>query len=172
MNAETANEMMKLVIAAATPIIVAIAGKLAAKISTWIESKTTNETLRRIEHEAFEVVAAVGQAVATPIKEASADGKLTDEERQRIKNTALDALKSRLGDLPKSLLPDLQNRLSDAVEAAVLKIGIAKAEKAVAQILPFAPRPSLVISRAELGSSQAPAEIGPDSPAVENTDGK
>ncbi len=165
MNAEITSELLKLVIAAATPIVVVLIGKMARKIEAWIESKTTNETLRRIEHEAFEVVAAVGQSVADPIKETAADGKLTDEERQRIKTAALDTLKARLGDLPKSLLPDLQKRLSDAVEAAVLKIGIAKAEKAAASTLPFASRPPLPTNPA---ASEAQS-IGPDSPAVEET---
>ncbi len=131
MNAETTSlltDALKLVLMASTPVLLALANSLARKLEAWLESKTTNETLKRIEHEAFEVVASIAQSVAEPIKEAAADGKLTDEERQRIKGIALDKLRERLGALPASILPDLEKRLSDSIEAAVCKIGLAKSD--------------------------------------------
>lgn len=43
----------------------------------------------------------------------------------------------------------------------------AKIEKVQGAVHPFAPRPSTVTNQGELGSSQEPEEIGPDSPAQE-----
>ena len=129
MNAETSavlTDLLKIAVTVSAPILIALVKKLATKLEAWIEAQTTNETLKRIEHEAFDTVSAVGQAVADPIKEAAADGKLTDEEKQKIKGIALDKLKSRLGSIPSALLPDLEKRLADAVESAVMRLGIAK----------------------------------------------
>jgi hypothetical protein len=134
--ASALSEILKAMLIAATPIVVALLQKLAKKIEAWIDAQTTNETLKRIEHEALDTVAAVGQSVADPIKEAAADGKLTDEEKQRIKRIALDTLKARVSSVPAALLPDLEKRLSDAVESAVMRLGLAKSAAGLAPAVP------------------------------------
>lgn len=121
---EVLNEIIKGLVVIVVPVLLRIVHRLILKLEAWVESKTTNEVLKRIEHEAFEVVAAMEQAVAGPVKEAAADGKLSDEERQRIKRAALDTLRDRLKGLPAQFLPDFEKRLSDSLEAAVCKIGL------------------------------------------------
>jgi hypothetical protein len=111
------TECIKALIIAAVPLVLALIARGYQWATAWIEAHTTNQYLLRIEHEAFQVVAAVGQSIAEPVKEALKDGKLDDIERQRIKTIALDALRARLAGLPAQLLSD--QRLSDAIEAAV-----------------------------------------------------
>lgn len=121
---EVLNEIIKGLVVIVVPVMLRIVHRLILKLEAWVESRTANETLKRIEHEAFEVVAAMEQAVAGPLKEATADGKLTDEEKQRIKRAALDTLRDRLKGIPAQFLPDLEKRMSDSLEAAVCKIGL------------------------------------------------
>lgn len=111
------NEIATALIVALVPVALPLIGRLYWWIATWIEAQITNQRLQRIAHETAEVVAAIGQSVAGPIKEAAVDGKLSDEEKQRLKRIALDALRLRLADLPARLITE--QRLSDAIEAAV-----------------------------------------------------
>lgn len=111
------NEIVTAVIVALVPVALPLIGRLYWWVATWIESHITNQRLQRVAHEAAEVVSAIGQSMAGPIKEAAADGKLSDEDKQRLKRCALDALRQRLADLPARLITD--QRLSDAIEAAV-----------------------------------------------------
>lgn len=113
------NEALKALLVVSIPALAAVVASLWGYLKSWIEAQTRNQWLIVIEREAFQVVAAVGQSVVTALKEKAADGSLTAEECQYVKNIALDTLKARLSAIPKALFPDLEKRLSDAVEAAV-----------------------------------------------------
>lgn len=115
---QTLTEIIKTIIVVGTPIAMWMAAKLWVWLCAWIDAHTQNQYLLRIAHEAEQVVAAMAQSMAGPIKEAAADGKLTDEEKQRIKSSAMDALRQRLmGYIPSALLTD--TRLGQAIEASV-----------------------------------------------------
>lgn len=111
------TEVIKALVIALVPVLTVLVGRLYCWLVAWIEAHTTNQHLLRIEREAFAVVAAVGQSIADPLKEALKDGKLDDTERQRLKMIATDALKARLAGLPAQLLTP--QRISDAIEAAI-----------------------------------------------------
>lgn len=116
---EILNETLKALAVASIPAIAALVASLWGYVKAWIEAQTRNQWLLVIEREAFQVVAAVGQSVVAALKEKAADGSLSAEECQYVKNIALDTLKARLSAIPKNLFPDIEKRLADAVEAAV-----------------------------------------------------
>lgn len=128
------NEALKAVITVAIPVASVAAGWAWMKVQAWIDANVTNQTLLRIAHEAEVVVGALGQSVGGPLKEGAADGKLTDEEKQRIKSAAIDCLKTRLADLPSRFITDA--KLHQAIENAV---GAAKAAPAPKAEQPPAP---------------------------------
>jgi hypothetical protein len=116
---EVTSEALKCILIAAMPYIVSLIGRLFSYVREYIEASTRNQWLLAIEKEAFEVVAAIGQKTAGPLKEAAADGKLTDEEKNRLKQIAMDELQARLKGIPMRLFPDLVGKLGHAIEAAV-----------------------------------------------------
>jgi hypothetical protein len=111
------NELLKAVIVVGVPIALSLATAAYGWVKDWVKSHTTNQYLLRIGHEAAQIVAAMGQSMAGPMKDAAADGKLTEAEMQRVKGAALDALRSRLAGLPAELITDV--KLGQAIEAAV-----------------------------------------------------
>lgn len=87
------------------PILVAGLTWLSAKLAQLIKAKVKNEYLRgvlvRLDEAVFTAVKELQQTVVDAIKEATADGKITEAEKQRIKQAAIDNVKSHLG--PKGL---------------------------------------------------------------------
>jgi hypothetical protein len=116
---EVTSEILKAVVIALVPAAFGLVAWIASHLKAWIEANVKNALLKRIANEALEVVGAVSQSISEPAKEAAKDGKLTDDEKARIKALAVDALMKRLKDIPAHILPDLAARASDAIEAAV-----------------------------------------------------
>jgi uncharacterized protein YktB (UPF0637 family) len=113
------EQIKEAVIAGAIPVVVTLIGWALSMLRSWLQAKIANEYAQRIAAEAFQVVGAVAQAIGDDLKESAKDGKLSEEEKQRLKRLALETLKERLRDVPKHLFPDLEARMSDAIEAAV-----------------------------------------------------
>jgi hypothetical protein len=113
------TETLKGLLIASIPALAAVIASLWGYLKAWIEAQTRNQWLIVIEREAFQVVAAVGQTIVVSLKEKAADGSLTAEECQYVKNKALETLKTRLSAIPRGLFPDIEKRMADAVEAAV-----------------------------------------------------
>lgn len=114
------SEILKGALIASIPAFFGVISALFTLFRAWVEAHTKSVYLQVIAREALDVTSAVAQTVAGPLKEAAEDGKLSDSDKQRIKQIALDALRNRLlGILPKDMFPDLDKRLSDAIEASV-----------------------------------------------------
>lgn len=114
-----------------SPVLLAALTWASAKLAQLIRAKVQNEYLRgvlvRVDDAVFTAVKAVQQTVVEQIKEASADGKITDDEKKRIKEKALAAVKAHLGTKGLSEVGAilgldggaLDGLLSSKVEAAV-----------------------------------------------------
>jgi hypothetical protein len=84
-----------------SPVLLAALTWLAAKVAQLIHAKVRNEYLRgvlvRLDDAVLAAVREVHQVTVEELKARSADGKLTPEERARVKQVAIDAVKSHLG---------------------------------------------------------------------------
>jgi hypothetical protein len=122
-----------------SPVLLAALTWLAAKVAQLVHAKVKNECLRgvlvRLDDAVLAAVREVHQVTVEELKAASADGKLTPEERARVKQVAIDAVKSHLGkrgigELAKVLgLGDgaVDRLLATRVEAAVHDLKRARA---------------------------------------------
>jgi hypothetical protein len=114
-----------------SPVLLAALTWAAAKLAQLIRVKVRSEYLRqvlvRVDEAVYTAVKDVQQSVVEEIKAASADGKITDEEKKRIKERAITSVRSHLG--PKGITEigtilgldagALEGFLSSKVEAAV-----------------------------------------------------
>lgn len=114
-----------------SPLLLAALTWAAAKLAQLIRAKVQNEYLKgvlvRVDDAVFTAVKDLQQTVVEQIKVASADGKITDDEKKQIKDKALVVVKSHLG--TKGLAEAagilglggaaLEGLLSSKVEAAV-----------------------------------------------------
>ena len=84
-----------------SPLLLAALTWAAAKLAQLIRAKVQNEYLKgvlvRVDDAVFTAVKDLQQTVVEQIKAASADGKITDDEKKQIKEKALAAVKSHLG---------------------------------------------------------------------------
>ncbi len=84
-----------------SPVLLAALTWAAAKLAQLIRAKVQNEYLKgvlvRLDDAVFTAVKDMQQTVVEQIKAASADGKITDDEKKQIKEKALAAVKSHLG---------------------------------------------------------------------------
>jgi len=113
------------------PIVVAGLTWLSAKLAQLIQAKVKNEYLRgmlvRLDEAVFTAVKDLQQTVVDAIKAATADGKITETEKQRIKQAAIDNVKSHLGtkglaELGQILgltITSVEGLIASKVEAAV-----------------------------------------------------
>lgn len=113
------------------PILMSGLAWLGARAVTLINARVKNEWLKgalvRLDDAVLAVVRELQQTTVDAIKEAAKDGKITDEERARIKDLALASVKSHLGakglgELAKVLGLDdgsLGKLISSKIEAAV-----------------------------------------------------
>lgn len=114
-----------------SPVLLAALTWVAAKVAQLITAKVKHEWVRgvllRLDDAILNSVREVQQAVVDEIKAGRADGKLTTEERARVKARAIESIRSHLGlkglaELARVLgLEDgrLDKLLSTRVEAAV-----------------------------------------------------
>jgi len=113
------------------PIVVAGLTWLSAKLAQLIQAKVKNEYLRgmlvRLDEAVFTAVKDLQQTVVDAIKAATADGKISEIEKQRIKQAAIDNVKSHLGtkglaELGQILgltITSVEGLIASKVEAAV-----------------------------------------------------
>lgn len=140
-----------------SPVLLAALTWAAAKVAQLIRAKVQNEYLRgvlvRVDDAVFTAVKAVQQTVVEQIKEASADGKITDDEKKRIKEQAIATVKAHLGTKGLSEVGTilgldggaLDGFLSSKVEAAVHDLRRSAAivnGAAKGASLPLAPAPA------------------------------
>jgi hypothetical protein len=130
--AEVLAALLPAIIAALSPVIVALIGVLSAKLVELINAKAKNETVKgilaRLTEAVTDSVGEVYQTEAEALKEAMADGKLTEEEKARLRQIAIDHAKSYLG--PKGLA-ELMAVLGLATEGDADKVIGGKVEKAI-----------------------------------------
>jgi len=141
-----------------SPVLLAALTWVAAKLAQLLRAKIKNEYLKgalvRLDDAILVAVKDLQQSVVDEIKAASADGKISDDEKKRIKEKALANVKAHLGTKGLSELATilgldggaLDGVLSSRVEAAVHDLraqtsainGAADARGA----LPLAPSPA------------------------------
>ena len=114
-----------------SPVLLAGLSWLSVKAAQLISAKVKNEYLRgvlvRMDDAVLAAVREVQQVTVDSLKAASADGQLTPDERAKVKQAAIDSIKSHLGmkgisEAAKILgLEDgaIDKLLSTRVEAAV-----------------------------------------------------
>lgn len=102
------------------PVLMAALAWAAAKLAALIRSKVANEYLRgalvRLDDAVLTAVKELQQTVVAEVKAASADGKIDDVERQRIKEVALANVKSYLGPKGLAVLAELLGLSGDTLE--------------------------------------------------------
>ena len=140
-----------------SPVLLAALTWAAAKLAQLIRAKVKSEYLRgalvRLDDAVFTAVKDLKQSVVEEIKAASADGKITDDEKKRIKEKALASVKSHLGTKGLSELATvlgldggaIEGFLSSKVEAAVHDLRRATTANGVetgGARLPLAPSPA------------------------------
>jgi hypothetical protein len=113
------SDVLKAALIASVPVIMALVTAALGWLKAWIDANVKNVYLQVISNEALEVVSAIMQKTSQPIKDAAVDGKLSDEEKAKIKQIAIDELMARLKGIPAHIFPDLMGRVGHAIEAAI-----------------------------------------------------
>lgn len=94
------------------PVLFRLAARLVEKVGdAWIDKIGDDRTRTRVELAKGEILTAVGmvgQTLAPEYRAAAADGKITEEERAHLRQTALTEAKRRFG---PSFWTDLMKRL-------------------------------------------------------------
>ncbi len=84
-----------------SPVLLAGLSWLSVKAAQLITAKVKNEYLKgvlvRLDDAVLAAVREVQQVTVDALKAASADGQLTSEERAKVKQAAIDSVKSHLG---------------------------------------------------------------------------
>ncbi len=137
-----------------SPVLLAALTWVAAKLAQLVRAKVKNEYLRgvlvRLDDVVFTAVKDLQQTVVAEIKLASADGKITDAEKRRVKEQAIANVKSHLGtkgigELAKVLGLDggaIDGLLSSKVEAAVHDLRRASSATVAEVAGPLVPSPT------------------------------
>jgi hypothetical protein len=119
---------------ALSPLLLAALGWLSLQVAAFINTHVRNERLRgvlaRVDDAVLVAVREIEQLYVSRLKNASADGELTAEERKDAKDAAVAAARSYLGarglvELGKVLgipLDDVDRVVSARVEAAVYNL--------------------------------------------------
>ena len=79
-------------------------------------------------------VLATGQVLVDDAKAASADGKLSEDEKNKALNHAMTVARSMIGEIPAAIKPKFEAWLRAEVEAAVGKLKLMKAAQQPTQI--------------------------------------
>lgn len=126
---------MQAIYAALGMIIIAIGGFVAAKLNAWadaqigkIKDEKVAEKVRLARDAIGDAVHHVSQTLAPELKAASADGKITPEERESLRQLALSKTKSSFNkqfwsDMANDLgVDELDEWILDRVEAEVFRM--------------------------------------------------
>ena len=91
------GEILAMIVSA---VVLPVIGWLGKKLASYLDGKIENDMMRsalgKLNTVAFSVVADLSQQLADKFKEASADGKLTDEEKDQLKDLAVSQVKKLL----------------------------------------------------------------------------
>lgn len=83
------------------PVLMSLVAWLSVSAKRWIDAKVKNEwasgALSRLNDAVFTAVKATEQTIASEIRDAAADGKITKKEADEIKQHAIDAVKAHVG---------------------------------------------------------------------------
>jgi tellurite resistance protein len=141
-----------------SPILVAALTWAAARLASFIRSRVDNEYLRgvliRLDEATLVAVKDLQGTVVAEIKAASADGKISDAEKQRIKAAAVSNVKSYLGTQGIHILGQvlglsdgaLDRFLGAKVEAAVHDLRLTERAVSAAQVPKAAAESSLPLA--------------------------
>lgn len=121
------------------PVLMAALALASTWLAALIRTKVKNEFLRgvmlRLDDAVFAAVKEVEQVIVARLKEASADGTITAQERVAVKNAAIASVKEQLGQqglvaVSKAIGDGLDAVLGAKVEAAVhdMKTSAARSE--------------------------------------------
>jgi hypothetical protein len=85
----------------AIPVVTILLAWLSTFITRWIRAKVHNEyiagALLRLHDAVVTAVKAVDQTMVDELRDASADGKISSEEAERLKAAAVEAVKAYIG---------------------------------------------------------------------------
>lgn len=95
------KEHIPQIIEALSPVLLAIIGWVGVQVAAFIRARTKNEVvsgvLIRLDDAVIVAVKESLQVYVDAIKEASQDGRLTDDEKARAKELAIASVKSHIG---------------------------------------------------------------------------
>lgn len=115
-----------------SPVLLLIISWISLELRRMISQKIRNDSTRLfllyLDDSIFHAVQEVEQTIVKQIREANADGKITVEEKQKIKQTALDSVKNHIG--PKGIETiakelgalDVDKFLSTRIESTVFSL--------------------------------------------------
>jgi hypothetical protein len=129
---EDFQEILQPVLATIMTLIVGLLAAVAQAAikgaTAWIQSKTNNEHLTAFIAEVEHVVLSINQTVVDETKKASADGRITEQERKAIlgkaRMTAELEVKRILTHFPKAFQTFIGDKVEHWVESAVAKVKI------------------------------------------------
>jgi hypothetical protein len=105
------------------------------------DSEIAKDALKTIEMIVSNVVNELDDTVKKEILKTTEDGKLTEEEKTDLKNTAMELIKSEISDPVKqaasSIIGDLNNYISTLIENRVTKLKDEKVEELYIGDLPI-----------------------------------
>ncbi len=116
---EALKEALMAAVITAIPFLMGVVGSALVRVKAYLDASTKNQYLLMFYREAATVVSAMNQKMAQPFKDASADGKLTADEGNAIKQAAKAALWEAVKDIPKHIIPDIAGKIEIAIEGAV-----------------------------------------------------
>lgn len=135
------NDLMQTLVPALGSLLIALISWLTYYLANLIKAKVSNTYLQgalvRLDDAVFSAVRMVSQTYVDAIKDASADGTLTNEEKYAAKTKALDAAKSYLGAKGLALITQVLGLTGPALDAY---LG-GKIETAVAVVNAVPPKP-------------------------------
>jgi len=126
---------METVIEILSAVGLALLGAVGVALRAWLAEKVKSELLKggllRVTDAALTAVQSVAQSYSDDLKAASADGKLTADERQAARDQALQRMKHLLGEAGLSEVQrvfgvygaSLDSALLDRIEATLKGLG-------------------------------------------------
>lgn len=127
-----------------SPLLLAALTWASVKLAELVRAKVKNEYLKgvlvRLDDAVFTAVKDLQQTVVDQIKAASADGKITDDEKKEIKRRALEAVKAHLGVKGLSEVGTILGLGGGAVES-LLSSKVEAAVHDLRRATPAAPKP-------------------------------
>jgi hypothetical protein len=118
------EDILKEILPLVGTIVVALIGWGLTELTRWIRAKTGNERLGSAMEQLSLAVMISVKEIEQNARPLLSDGKLTDEEKQKLKNMAIEKIKSRLTptmtkELSKNLV-DLNEWIGAQVDGEVL----------------------------------------------------